>query len=63
MALDRINRVRIALHDGSEPLSERKRDSRADRIFQFVPVASGKFHCDAPFRFVVTYGHRFTEAS
>ena len=61
--MDHINRVRIALHDGSEPLSERKRVSRADRIFQFVPVASVKFHCDVPFRFVVMYGHRFTEAS
>ena len=41
--------VRVLLHNGLQPLPERKVVGRADLIFQLMPVASGKLHENAPF--------------
>ena len=41
--------VQILLHNGLQPLPERKVVGRADLIFQFMPVVPGKLHENAPF--------------
>ena len=46
-------RMRIALHDSSEPLSECVVVGRVDLIFQFMPIAYGKLHCHTPFCFLL----------
>ena len=47
------SRMRIALHDGPEPLPKCVVVGRADLIFQLMSVASGKLHGDTPFRFLL----------
>ena len=46
-------RMRIALHDGPEPLPKCVVVGRADLIFQLMPVAPCKLHGDTPFRFLL----------